>query len=96
MSTTHPSFPRPRPAASARHLRLVSTKPESRQHVIDCDTCVMQFTDACDDCVMSFLCRDDAESSVELDGDELRAMSVLSESGLLPKLRHVPRSGAAS
>lgn len=96
MTTTHSSFPRPRPAASARHLRVVPEHPGPKRHLIDCDTCVMQHSDACDDCVVSFLCREDEHAVVELDRDELRAMEVLSDGGLLPKLRHVPRSTEAS
>jgi len=56
--------------------------------LIDCDTCVARDTDACSDCVVSFLCRDDSDMAVVLDLEELRAMSVLAEAGLVPTLRH--------
>lgn len=56
--------------------------------LIDCDTCVARDTDACSDCVVSFLCRDDSDMAVVLDLDELRAMRVLAEAGLVPTLRH--------
>lgn len=60
-----------------RHLSLV----------IDCDACIARYTDACDDCVMTHLVHDDQEAVV-IDLDEVRALRVLGEGGLVPKLRH--------
>ena len=61
---------------------------------IDCDDCVMQHTDACADCVVSFLCdRDDASAPIVVDMVEARAMRLLGDAGLVPRLRHVRRTG---
>jgi len=58
--------------------------------VIDCDTCVMQESDACADCVVSFLLdRDSVETTaVVLDLNEIRALKALGDAGLVPTLRH--------
>lgn len=58
--------------------------------VIDCDTCVMQESDACSDCVMSFLLDHEPLSStvVILDLNEIRALRALGDAGLVPTLRH--------
>jgi hypothetical protein len=56
--------------------------------LIDCDTCVARDTEACSDCMMSFLCRDDHQMAVVFDLDELRAVRILAEAGLVPTLRH--------
>ncbi len=56
--------------------------------LIDCDTCVARDTDVCSDCMMSFLCRDDSRMAVVFDLDELRAVRILAEAGLVPTLRH--------
>lgn len=74
----HPS--RPRPSARRPERRRLSL-------VIDCDTCVARHTDACDDCVMTHLVRDD-DAAVVIDLDEVRALRVLGERGLVPRLRH--------
>lgn len=71
---------------------------------ISCDTCVMDGTAACADCVVTHLLSpapDErritrAREAVVLDLDELRAMRVLAEAGLVPTLRHreAPRHDA--
>lgn len=54
---------------------------------ISCDSCVMRATSACDDCVVSFVCdRDDGP--LRLDADEVHAVRLLAEAGLVPTLRH--------
>lgn len=55
---------------------------------IDCDSCSMQHTDACDDCIVSFICSREPDEAVVVDFDELRAMRMLSDAGLVPALRH--------
>ena len=58
-----------------------------RSFTIDCDQCVMQHTDACSDCVVTFICREPGDALV-VDVGEYRALRMLSESGLVPELRH--------
>ena len=56
--------------------------------LIDCDGCAMRDL-ACDDCVVTVLlgC---PPGSVEVDESEQRALDVLAESGLVPRLQLVP------
>ena len=61
--------------------------------VIDCDECVMQHTSACDDCVVSFICGRDPDEAVVINVTEARAVRLLGEVGLVPRLRQVLRSG---
>ncbi|MDH3705909.1 MAG: hypothetical protein OES57_07560 [Acidimicrobiia bacterium] len=60
---------------------------------IDCDSCAMQHTSVCDDCVVSFVCSRQPDEAVIIDLDELRAMRMLGDAGLVPKLRHSPAVG---
>jgi len=61
--------------------------------VIDCDTCTMQHTEACRDCVVTYICSREPGDAVVVDVDEFRALRMLSESGLVPELRHRTRTG---
>lgn len=61
--------------------------------VIDCDTCTMQHTDACTDCVVTYICSREPGDAVVVDVQELRALRLLSDSGLVPELRHHRRTG---
>ncbi len=61
--------------------------------LISCDDCVMQHTSACDDCVVTFICNREPDEAVVIDATEARAVRLLAEAGLVPKLRHLPRSG---
>jgi hypothetical protein len=60
---------------------------------IDCDECARQDTDTCDDCVVTFLCSREPDDAVVIDVAEARALQVLAGAGLVPKLRHPPRTG---
>ena len=64
---------------------------------ISCDSCAMQASSHCDDCVVTFLCADDGQQhgqghgvrqAVVLDLEELRAVRLLAQAGLVPTLRH--------
>lgn len=61
--------------------------------LIDCDECSQQATAVCADCVVTFLCERDPGSAVVVDGAEARALRLLGDAGLAPKLRHVRRTG---
>ena len=61
---------------------------------IDCDTCVMQHSEACDDCVVSYLVGHVPGTPVVLDFEERRAYELLNDAGLVPSSRFVPRSDA--
>jgi hypothetical protein len=60
---------------------------------VDCNVCVMNNTNACDDCLVSFICDRDPNEAVVITMDELRSMRALSEAGLVPGLKHRPRTG---
>ena len=59
--------------------------------IIDCGECVMAGTDACEDCVVTFIVERDPGDAVVIDADEERALRALGETGLVPRLRHLPR-----
>jgi hypothetical protein len=59
---------------------------------VDCRTCVARDTDACADCLVSFICDRRPDEAVVFEIDELRSMRLLAGAGLLPELRHRPRS----
>jgi hypothetical protein len=61
--------------------------------VIDCDECAMQGTSACADCVVTFICSRSPGEAVVVDVAEERAIRLLAGAGLLPRLRHVRRTG---
>jgi len=60
---------------------------------ISCDDCAMQHTSTCDDCVVTFICGREPDDAVVIDVEEARAVRLLARGGLVPELRHVPRSG---
>jgi hypothetical protein len=60
---------------------------------IDCDDCAMQHTAVCGDCVVTFICSRQADEAVVVDVAEVRALRLLSEVGLTPRLRHEKRTG---
>jgi hypothetical protein len=57
---------------------------------IDCDTCVMQETDACEDCVVSFVMNREPGTALVIDVEEARAVRLFAGAGLVPGLRHTP------
>lgn len=60
---------------------------------IDCDECVMVHTSTCDDCIVTFLCSREPDDAVVIDVGEARAVRMLQDAGLVPELRHRPRTG---
>jgi len=79
----------------SHHIRSVFAMSNNDSMTIDCDTCVMQDTDACSDCVVTYLCDRDvgrtAETAVVISLDDFRAMRALADVGLVPELRHEQR-----
>ena len=60
---------------------------------IDCDSCAMQHTSACDDCLVTFICSREPDEAVVVDVGEIRALRLLTDSGLVPGLKHQRRTG---
>ena len=60
---------------------------------ISCDECRMQHTDTCDDCVVTFIIGREPDDAVVIDADEARAVCLLAGAGLVPGLRHEPKTG---
>jgi hypothetical protein len=58
--------------------------------VIDCDDCAHQGTSTCDDCVVTFLLGRSADDAVIIDVAEERAVRLLADAGMVPRLRHRP------
>ena len=56
--------------------------------VIDCETCAMHDTDTCADCVVSFVISADPSEALVVDLGEMRALRLLGDAGLVPRLRH--------
>jgi len=56
--------------------------------LIDCDTCVMQGTEACGDCVVTFIYGREPGDAVVIDVEEERVIRRFTRVGLLPTLRH--------
>ena len=76
-------IPRSSPGSSSSGPSLTGTS-----FTIDCDQCIMQHTEACADCVVTFICSREPGDAVVVDVGEYRALRMLSDSGLVPELRH--------
>lgn len=62
---------------------------------ISCQDCVMRDTTACEDCLVTFVCGREPDEAVVFALEEERAVRLLAGGGLLPRLRHAPRSAAS-
>ena len=67
--------------------------PDAGTLRIDCADCVMRDSDACDDCLVTFIAGRDPDDAVVIDVSEARAVRLLSRAGLVPEIRHRPRTG---
>ena len=67
--------------------------PNSGPLTISCSDCTMQGSDVCDDCVVSFIVDREPDDALVIDAAEVRAVRLLASAGLVPGLRHVPRTG---
>jgi hypothetical protein len=61
----------------------------SESITISCDDCTMLDTTTCDDCVVSFILDRAPDDAVVIDAEEARAVRMLGDVGLVPRLRHV-------
>lgn len=88
-----------RSTGSGSRVPIIGVTPscegDDMAHItISCDTCIMDGTAACADCVVTHLLAPAPHehrletTAVVFDLDELRAMRVLAEAGLVPTLRH--------
>lgn len=68
------------PAATMRSM--------SDSITISCDDCTMLDTPACEDCVVSFILDRSPDDAVVIDAEEARAVRMLGDVGLVPRLRH--------
>jgi len=80
--------PRSTTSSSTTSSSTTSSSTTGASYTIDCDQCVMQHTDACADCVVTFICSREPGDALVVDVGEYRALRLLSESGLVPELRH--------
>jgi hypothetical protein len=80
------------PAWATRPAGVMEPGPSAVGHsdclVIDCDSCSMIGTTVCADCVVTYLCDRDAADAVIVDVDDVRALHLLADAGLVPSLRH--------
>ena len=60
--------------------------------VIDCDDCIGPSIGACEDCVVTFLCERDPDDAIVIDVAEERALRLLADADLVPRLRHPGRA----
>jgi len=62
--------------------------PQTDSVVVNCDSCLVRGPAACGDCVVTFLLGS-PPSGVELDAQEMAALSTLADAGCVPPLRLV-------
>ncbi len=72
--------------------RFPSTEPDPPL-VIDCDDCAMQGGPSCDDCVVTFICCRQPDEALVIPVEEVRALRLMGDAGLVPQLRHHRRTG---
>ena len=86
--------PATRDRATGESMSAVPASLQDMTTRIDCDTCVVRGL-ACHDCVVTVLLGPPPElAGLTIDDDELRALDVLADVGLVPPLRLVrPVSG---
>lgn len=56
--------------------------------IIDCDDCTGRDLGVCGDCVVTFLCDREPDDAVVIDVAERRALRLLADADLVPRLRH--------
>lgn len=67
----------------------MDNRTSARESVlIDCDDCIGPSVGACDDCVVTFLCEREPGDALVIDVNEARALRMLADADLAPRLRH--------
>lgn len=61
--------------------------------MIDCDDCTMQGSAGCSDCVVTFICSREPDEALVIPVEEARALRLMGDAGLVPRLRHHRRTG---
>lgn len=56
---------------------------------IDCDSCVMNGSDACDDCLVNVVVSREPGEAVVFDAAEERSLRALAGEGMVPELRYL-------
>ncbi len=69
--------------------------------LIDCDSCVMQHTDACGDCIVTVLLADlgvgaNVRRRLTVNDHEIEALGNLANVGLVPPLKLVPKDAVTN
>ena len=54
---------------------------------IDCAGCILRDSDACSDCIVTFVCNREPDDAIIINADEERGLRLLSNVGLVPRLR---------
>jgi hypothetical protein len=88
------------------HLHLVGPDGASPPHrqvpvrsepvvTIDCEDCIRYQGDDCDDCVVSYLVDHDPATPVVFGPQEQKAVDLLADAGLIPRLKFESSHGVA-
>ena len=64
--------------------------PNDRSFTIDCAECVHRHTPVCDDCIVTFVVDRSPDDALIIDAAEARAVRLLADAGLVPRVRHRP------
>ena len=64
--------------------------PNDRSFTIDCAECVYRATKVCDDCIVTFIVDRAPDDALVIDAAEARAVRLLADAGLVPRMRHRP------
>ena len=87
----------PSPVPAAVPVALASARPDPAASggslTIDCADCRHRETPVCDDCVVSFIVGRRPEDAIVVDADEVRAVRLLAQAGLVPGVRHSRQVG---
>lgn len=80
------------PGAGAQPVSLSVRRQPAEPLVIDCADCSLRDSAACGDCLVTFICSREPGEAVVVDVAEERALRLLTDSGLVPPVRHRRRA----